>query len=154
VEVDGFDFHLGQRSKVIPVPVHFGELLDVFRPLKVVQALRMALRRTNIPVKALLITNPHNPLGQCFPKDALEAVADFCHMKDLHLISDEVYALSYFASHGSNYRQVPFTSALSLRRGQDALAPSKLHIVWGLSKDLGCSSLRLVSHATLLTCSC
>ena len=40
--------------------------------------------------KALLLTNPHNPLGTCMSVGALRRTLAWARSKDLHLISDEV----------------------------------------------------------------
>ncbi|KAJ5604114.1 PLP-dependent transferase [Penicillium hordei] len=83
------------------------------------------------PVKAILLCNPHNPLGRCYERKVLKAVLEFCHRGRLHLIVDEIYALS--ALDGS------FCSALSL----EALPTDNVHVLYGISKDWGFNGLRL-----------
>ncbi|KAL4892770.1 pyridoxal phosphate-dependent transferase [Aspergillus ambiguus] len=83
------------------------------------------------PVKAILLCNPHNPLGKCYDQEVLRAVSQFCHQRQLHLIVDEVYALS--ALDGS------FCSALSL----ESMPTEHVHILYGISKDWGMNGLRL-----------
>lgn len=51
-------------------------------------ALRDALRGGG----ALLLSNPHNPLGKVFDRDELKAVADICVEQDAWIISDEIHA--------------------------------------------------------------
>ncbi|KPG91955.1 aminotransferase [Pseudomonas sp. RIT-PI-q] len=41
---------------------------------------------------ALLLSNPHNPLGKVFPREELQAVADICLAQDAWIISDEIHA--------------------------------------------------------------
>ncbi|MCJ8206832.1 PatB family C-S lyase [Pseudomonas sp. RGM2987] len=41
---------------------------------------------------ALLLSNPHNPLGKVFDRDELQAVADICLEQDAWIISDEIHA--------------------------------------------------------------
>ena len=41
---------------------------------------------------ALLLSNPHNPLGKAFPRDELQAIADICVEQDAWIISDEIHA--------------------------------------------------------------
>jgi len=41
---------------------------------------------------ALLLSNPHNPLGKTFPREELQAVADICVAQDAWIISDEIHA--------------------------------------------------------------
>ncbi len=59
----------------------------------------------------------------------LEVIATWCDARDVHLVSDEIYALSVFAG-----------SHVSL----GSLGPlgPKRHVLWGLSKDFGMSGLR------------
>lgn len=41
---------------------------------------------------ALLLSNPHNPIGKVFGRDELQAVADICAAQDAWIISDEIHA--------------------------------------------------------------
>ena len=40
--------------------------------------------------------NPQNPLGRTYPRETLLEYARFCEENDLHLVSDEIYALSVY----------------------------------------------------------
>ena len=42
-------------------------------------------------VKALVLNNPHNPTGAVLTPERVRQIAQFCHERDLWLISDEVY---------------------------------------------------------------
>lgn len=129
-------FSIHNDAKVIPVHVP----LSSFFAAKSVEYYEEALEAATTPVKAVLLCNPHNPLGKCYPRATLQAMLDFCRRKNLHYISDEVYALSLH-SNSENQGQSPgFVSALSLEDSANLV-----HIVYSLSKDFGCSGLRLVS---------
>jgi len=41
-------------------------------------------------VRAVVVCNPHNPLGFCYPRDTLVAYCRFVEKHGLHLISDEI----------------------------------------------------------------
>ncbi|PYC22486.1 aminotransferase [Pseudomonas jessenii] len=41
---------------------------------------------------ALLLSNPHNPIGKVFGRNELQAVADICAAQDAWIISDEIHA--------------------------------------------------------------
>jgi cystathionine beta-lyase len=41
---------------------------------------------------ALLLSNPHNPLGKAFPRAELQAIADICLEHGAWIISDEIHA--------------------------------------------------------------
>mmetsp|Transcript_62404 Transcript_62404/g.122567 ORF Transcript_62404/g.122567 Transcript_62404/m.122567 type:complete len:521 (+) Transcript_62404:134-1696(+) len=61
------------------------------------QAYSHVLASKGAPPRALLLTNPHNPLGVVMGRVELEAVVAWCDSKPgLHLVSDEIYALSVF----------------------------------------------------------
>jgi 1-aminocyclopropane-1-carboxylate synthase len=77
-------------------------------------------------------------LGRCYPPSTLLAIHRFCTTHALHLIADEIYALSTFPSPGAH----PFTSMLSL-------PPSDtVHVTYGLSKDFGAAGLKIGALVT------
>ena len=103
-----------------------------------------------------MLCNPHNPLGQSFPRcplaasvltllpptepgfcysrETLLAYCRFVEKRNLHLISDEIYALSTFSSPSSPDAQ-SFVSILSLDVLKEAgCCPSRVHAVYGASK--------------------
>jgi cystathionine beta-lyase len=51
-----------------------------------------ALRESLNGGGALLLSNPHNPLGKVFAREELQAVADICLKQDAWIISDEIHA--------------------------------------------------------------
>jgi cystathionine beta-lyase len=51
-----------------------------------------ALRESLNGGGALLLSNPHNPLGKVFGREELQAVADICVAQDAWIISDEIHA--------------------------------------------------------------
>jgi 1-aminocyclopropane-1-carboxylate synthase len=90
-------------------------------------ALQDALSR-NVTIKAILICNPHNPLGQRYSKETLEGLIGLCMKYDIHFISDEIYALSQFDVDGR--KAEPVTSALSI----ESRKPELVHVLYGMSK--------------------
>ena len=52
--------------------------------------------KDGVKIRALLLCNPHNPLGKCYTVDALKAHFVLCKKYNIHLISDEIYGLSVF----------------------------------------------------------
>jgi len=63
-----------------------------------------------------------------------------CQKHRLHLLSDEVYALSVFDN--SDPAAVQFTSVLSFD-STPYISPNYLHVVYGFSKDFAAGGLRL-----------
>lgn len=60
----------------------------------------------------------------------------FCQKHRLHLISDEIYALSVW--HNADYPDAPgFTSVLSIDT-EGLIDPSLVHVMWGMSKVSNC----------------
>ena len=55
------------------------------------------------PVKALLLTTPDNPLGRVYTADELDAILSWAEGRGLHVVADEIYALSVYGDR-------PFTS--------------------------------------------
>lgn len=124
------------HARIVPVDVPLSE----FFGSKSYTYYESAIRDCPFPIKAVLMCNPHNPLGQCYPREAMMAMFDFCRRHNLHYISDEVYALSMHKPVPVDY--TPFTSALELDAGQESY---RIHVIYSLSKDFGCNGVRLVS---------
>lgn len=55
-----------------------------------------------------------------------------CNELDVHLISDELYALSVWENPEME-NPIPFKSILSLDIG-NLMNPQKAHVIWGMSK--------------------
>lgn len=135
----GLDLSLSIHNDIEIVPIHVP--LEEFFHVDSVKYYEAALAESTVPVKAVLVCNPHNPLGKCYPRDTLQSMLDFSHQNNLHYISDEVYALSM---HENTENTTGFISALSLAHG-DML----VHVIYSLSKDFGCNGVRLVGSSNL-----
>jgi len=88
--------------------------------------------------RVLLLCSPDNPTGKVYSKDELREIVDWiATKKTMHLVSDEVYALSVFEEGKA------FCSVLSLVEQYPELRDLRTHVVWGLSKDFGMSGFRV-----------
>ncbi|GAB7334403.1 hypothetical protein MBLNU13_g06409t1 [Cladosporium sp. NU13] len=119
--------------------------LDPFEPGIVKEYERTILKASEAGrnVRGILICNPHNPLGRCYPVETLIGLMELCHRYDLHLISDEVYALSTWKNtFDDGTATTPFTSCLSIDTS-GILSQRQIHVVWGASKDFGSNGIRL-----------
>jgi 1-aminocyclopropane-1-carboxylate synthase len=96
-----------------------------------------------IKIKVLVLCNPHNPFGRCYPPSTLTAILSFCNTRKIHLVADEIYAMSVYSEHDT-----PFTSVLSLD-WRAYIDPTYFHHVYGMSKDFACGGLRVGSLWTL-----
>ena len=94
-------------------------------------------------VKGLMLCNPHNPLGRCYPRKYIEELIKICQRYQIHLVSDEIYALSVFRETDEDDETViPFTSLASIPC-EGLIDPALTHILYGMSKDFGANGLRL-----------
>ncbi len=90
-----------------------------------------AVESADRPIKALLFTSPNNPLGTVYSATEIEEILDWAESRGLHVVFDEIYALSVFGDQR-------FTSCTEVieRLGD------RVHVVWAFSKDFGASGLR------------
>jgi aspartate/methionine/tyrosine aminotransferase len=105
-------------------------------------------------IKAVLTSNPSNPMMNCWPKDVIRQMMDFCHERNLHYISDEVFANTVFDTEADQ-----FVSALSLLKSpisdgegvamRSLIDRSQVHVLWSTSKDFGASGVRAVGGSFL-----
>ncbi|KAH6608502.1 hypothetical protein Trco_001848 [Trichoderma cornu-damae] len=94
-------------------------------------------------VTGLLLCHPHNPLGRCYSREVLVRLLELCNKYKLHLISDEIYALSIFENKvDTQPPPTPFHSVLSIDP-TGVIDPAFVHVLWGMSKDFGANGFRL-----------
>lgn len=124
----GFWPDLQVRDELAIVPVHCSSG-DGFRLTE--ERLDEAMANAGRPVRALLFTSPDNPMGRVYSAAEVDAVLRWGERAGIHVVVDEVYALSVFGER-------PFTSCTRVR---PALGDS-VHVVWAFSKDFAASGLR------------
>jgi aspartate/methionine/tyrosine aminotransferase len=96
-----------------------------------------------VKVKAVLICNPSNPVGRFYSREALVEIARFCGERGLHLVSDEIFAMSCFDSEEEGGLDT-FTSVLSIPDDVEKnVKKENIHALYGASKDFGMGGLRL-----------
>lgn len=91
-------------------------------------------KREGLNVKALILLNPHNPLGDLYSSEEMTSFLNFAKTHQLHVIVDEIYMLSVF-----NETDM-FCSVLSLDRLPDS---QRTHVLWGVSKDFAMAGVRV-----------
>ncbi|RWR72535.1 1-aminocyclopropane-1-carboxylic acid synthase [Cinnamomum micranthum f. kanehirae] len=131
-----FDRDLRWRTGVKIIPVHC-DSKNNFRIT--VEALENACNEAeamNIKIRGLLITDPSNPLGATIERSVLEKILDFVSLKNIHLISDEIYSGSVFSS-------IEFISVAEILEARNYRDSERVHIVYSLSKDLGLPGFRV-----------
>ncbi|KAL0243943.1 hypothetical protein I308_105206 [Cryptococcus tetragattii IND107] len=144
----GFDRDLISRGRVKLVPVHLSPE-QAFGPesLELFEQVYNTVTAQGIAVRAVIVCNPQNPLGRTYSRETLLAYAKFCENKDLHLVSDEIYAMSVYDNKDFP-EALPFTSMLSLNVQEELgidFDRSRLHVVYGMSKDFCANGLRVGS---------
>ncbi|KAE8164392.1 pyridoxal phosphate-dependent transferase [Aspergillus tamarii] len=138
---NGYDALFALHSEVRPIGVVVPSLEDSFGPA-LLSALEESYENAPCPIKALVLANPHNPLGRPYSRSILEQCMAFCQRRNIHLVSDEVFALSSFASPDFTNPE-SFVSCLSIDPSHAGCDPQRIHVVWSMSKDLSASGVRL-----------
>ncbi|KAK8092443.1 uncharacterized protein PG998_014928 [Apiospora kogelbergensis] len=138
---NGFDWLFSVRSGVQPVTVNVDNIEETFTA-SLIPKLEAAYKHSENPIKALVLTNPHNPFGQCYPRSVIEECIKFCYKQKIHFVSDEVYAVSEL-DNPSSTSPVPFISALAIDVASIGCDPSRVHVIWSISKDFGSSGFRM-----------
>ncbi|PWY70304.1 aminotransferase [Aspergillus sclerotioniger CBS 115572] len=133
------------RPGAVVVGVEFGDV-DPFS-MDAVECYEKALVRfqetTGKKVRAVMLCHPHNPLGRCYPRQTIVGLMRLCQKYQIHLISDEIYALSVWENTiDEDVSPVGFESALSIDM-TGIIDPSLVHLLWGMSKDFGANGIRL-----------
>lgn len=116
--------------------------------LKAFDATMETLLNSDPPIRprAVILCNPNNPLGFNYPRETLLAYCEFAQKWDLHLLSDEIYALSQFenAEKEREGTKRSFVSMLSVDIEKETRCePSRVHVLYGMSKDFCANGLRL-----------
>ncbi|KAH9864373.1 hypothetical protein J1614_010307 [Plenodomus biglobosus] len=141
----GFDYLLKSRANVNPIiarPPSY-EHWDNYLVPSIQAAYDFSTERSRI--KAVILCNPHDPLSRCYPKENILDLMEFCQEHGLHLIVDEMYALTNLSM---DVEDPKFVSALSLTdpfppEGCVKIDASRIHVVWGASKLFGMSGFRV-----------
>ncbi|KAL7893487.1 pyridoxal phosphate-dependent transferase [Trichoderma sp. SZMC 28014] len=129
-------------AKVVSVPFHDVDPFSTDAVVKYEEALLRA-KAEGTKVAGLVLCNPHNPLGRCYPRDTIVGLLKLCEKYQIHFIGDEIYALSVWENTvdaGASFE--PFTSCLSIDLA-GIIEPSRVHVVYGMSKDFGANGIRL-----------
>lgn len=142
-----FEQDLCSRAELNIIPVTMPQPLDQFNALhkesfisEFERSLKSA-QASGIRVKAVLICNPCNPVGRFYSRATLMAIASFCGKHGIHLIADEIYALSGFDSPDGFDN---FTSVLGLPNDPNqGIFTKNIHSLYGASKDWSMGGLRL-----------
>jgi 1-aminocyclopropane-1-carboxylate synthase len=124
----GFWMDIETRDQMRVVPAHMSPDDDFRLDADV---LDRAYQEADVPIKALLLTNPSNPTGRILTNDEIRDAVAWARSVEIHVVINEIYALS---AHGDT--PVVPASILIDDVGDD------LHFVWAVSKDFAMSGFR------------
>lgn len=136
----GFASDFALKAGVRPVFVPFNGT-DQFTPASISYYEAAIAKASNETIRAMIVCNPHNPLGQSYSRETLISLMKFASRHKLHIIFDEVYALSAHnipgEEGGANY-----TSAFSFD-SSEYIDSNYIHLLYSTSKDFAAFGLRL-----------
>ena len=143
-----FDNDLQALAGTVPWPVHMANphLGPTVEELE--RAALRAEREGGLTVRALLLTNPNDPLGVVYRPKTMAQCIKWARGRRMHTVVDEIYALSVHRPREGGFESV--VRVLGNELGDD------VHLLYGLSKDFGASGFRvgmLYTQNTLLLAS-
>ncbi|OAY78045.1 putative aminotransferase ACS12 [Ananas comosus] len=131
----GWDRDIKWRSRVELVPVPCRSTDNFSISIAALERAYTQAKKRGLKVRAVLISNPSNPVGNLVNKETLYGLLEFVTEKNIHLISDEIFA-------GSTHGKTKFVSVAEVLDAE-ALDKSRVHIIYGLSKDLSLPGFRV-----------
>ncbi|XP_027358699.1 probable aminotransferase ACS12 [Abrus precatorius] len=131
----GFDRDVRWRPGVQLIPVHCRRTDNFNLTITALQQAYNQARKRGAKVRGILISNPSNPVGNVLTPGTLNSLLDFAEEKNIHIIADEVFA-------GSTYGSEKFVSLAEIL-DSDCIDKSRVHIIYGLSKDLSLAGFRV-----------
>ncbi|PKA60450.1 putative aminotransferase ACS12 [Apostasia shenzhenica] len=131
----GFDRDIKLRTGIELIPVPCRSTDNFSLSIAALERGYKQAKKRGVKVRAILFSNPSNPVGNIIHRETLYDLLNLATEKNIHLISDEVYA-------GSVYGSEDFVSIAELLDTPD-FDKSRVHIIYGLSKDLSLPGLRV-----------
>lgn len=129
----GFKWCFEQRPGMTIIPVNLHPDNNFELTLKAIQD---AYEAANPKPKALVLTNPHNPLGINYHEGLLEEIYTWVlGTTEMHIICDELYCHSQIDRNGADYKSAFALNAYSID-------PNRVHVAWGFAKDFGLSGFK------------
>ena len=134
-----FKIVVGARNQCVLLPVETNESNGYFPTVEQLNSAYSNAVSKGVPVKAMILTNPANPLGVTIPSQKMLSAIQWAVQHGVHVISDEIYGCTNYKADAP-----PFVSAWDLAAQHlDERQAATVHVVWSMSKDFGTSGLRV-----------
>ncbi|KAG9319461.1 hypothetical protein KVV02_000359 [Mortierella alpina] len=145
----GFNTDIMAKSKAKVVAVHLEEVSPfVVAHVQLMQSALEKAQSEGTRVRALVLSNPHNPLGRNYSLEVIIEFLKFANKNKIHVLFDEIYALSVFdheltgEAHAEQPAHDPFISVLSLPNLEQYCDKELIHVAYGMSKDFCLNGFR------------